>query len=113
MLMLTYFAHGGEVHNTALEASAHSLAWYLQLLLLILGIIGFSGSIWFVTRRSDLTVLLTAFTLLVAGFTLFKISPVVSVISITVGLIATLLVTLFGLGDKPTAQDKSKDTTTE
>lgn len=91
-------AHAGEVHETAAEATAHRTAWYVQLPLFFLATLGFAAIVYLITKKQDLTILITATVMLLAGFGLFQIAPFVSVAAITAGLVGTLFTTLAGLG---------------
>ena len=44
--------------------------------------------------------------LLLVGFGLYAVAPVVSATAITIGMVTTLLVTLVGLGNSSTAERK-------
>ncbi len=92
------FAHAGEVHDSTITASAHELAWYVQLPLFFIVVAMFGSLIWLVSKRQDTTLLITSFALLIAGFSLFKVAPIASATAITLGLVTTLAVTLLGLG---------------
>jgi len=92
------FAHAGEVHETTVETIAHELAWYIQLPIFIVSVFILGYVIWLITKKPDTTVLIMATILLIAGFLCFSIAPLISILSITVGMTATLFVTLVGLG---------------
>ena len=92
------FAHAGEVHDSALETTAHSLAWYIQLPIFLLALFGVFSILRMVLKDAQKASLITATLLLILGFGLFKIAPVVSATAITLGLITTLLTTLIDLG---------------
>jgi len=100
--MLNYvFAHAGEEHETIVEATAHELSWFVQLPIFVITIAVVAYFIWLITKKIDTTILLTSTILLVAGFAFFSIAPLVSILSISIGMTATLFVTLTGLGHKP------------
>ncbi len=96
--MFHILAHAGEAHESAIESVAHSLAWYVQVPLFFVGAAFVAAVIWLITKRTDRTLMLTSFLLLVAGFALSGVAPIVALLSITTGLVVTLLVTLVGLG---------------
>lgn len=95
-------AHSTEIHETTIETTAHEFAWYVQLPIFIVMVAIFAYLIWLLTRKKDTTLLITSLALLISGFGMFKVAPIVSATAITVGLISTLLVTLLGLGSDNT-----------
>lgn len=96
------FAHAGEEHATTIEATAHELSWYVQLSIFLVSVLALSYFIWLITKKQDTTVLLTSTILLVAGFACFSVAPLISILSISIGMTATLFVTLVGLGKRET-----------
>ena len=91
-------AHAGESHSSELEAAAHELPWFLQVLLFLMGIALVYTLVWIITKKVDTSLLILSFALLVTGFLVFQVAPIVSVLAITLGLITTLFVTFVGLG---------------
>lgn len=91
------FAHAGESHGSELEAAAHELPWFLQIIVFLVGIALVYSLVWLITKKVDTSLLVVSFVLLVTGFLVFQIAPIVSVLAITAGLIATLFVTFVGL----------------
>ncbi|MBP6961969.1 hypothetical protein KBB49_00320 [Candidatus Saccharibacteria bacterium] len=98
------FAHAGEDHSTTAEAVAHQLEWFYQIPIFIVSVFIVGYFIWLITKKQDTTVLLTSTILLIAGFACFSVAPIISILSISIGIIATLFVTLVGLGQKPKAK---------
>ena len=98
LITITRFAHGGETHANEALAQVHEISWFLQLPLFAIMVAVFAGIVWLLIKKPDVTALITSFALLVAGFGLFEVAPVVSAFAITAGLITTLGVTLLGLG---------------
>ncbi len=98
--MISTFAHAGEIHETAVETTAHALAWYVQLPLAIFIVAGFYALLRLVIKSTANALLILSLLLLIAGFTLFSVAPLVSATAITVGMVITLLVTLVGLGQE-------------
>ena len=96
----TLLAHAGESHESTLEATAHEIAWFIQLPLFLLAVAGFFSIIYMITKKRETATLMTAFVLLFAGFGLFQVSPIVSATAITLGLVSTLFITLVGLGSE-------------
>lgn len=95
-LILRITAHSGEVHQSRLASQIHAFPWYIQVLL-FLCIVGVIFSLaWLVTRKLPTAMLATSCALLVIGFGSYQLSPIVSVLSITIGLAATLFLTLIG-----------------
>lgn len=95
--MITFFAHGGEVHETASESTMHILSdWYIALPLFILVIAGFAALVYLATKRSKpVTYLSVVGLLLVAGVFMYDKSPVVSIVSLAVGM-AMILASVLG-----------------
>ncbi len=91
-------AHAGEDHGSEAAATIHELAWYYQLPIFFLVFLGICTLIWLITKKLDLVILISSTMMLITGFLVFQVAPLVSIISITLGLIATLAVTLIGLG---------------
>lgn len=91
-------AHAGEDHGSEVEATLHELAWYVQLPVFFIGLILVMSLIWLITKSLDTVILISSFLMLITGFLVFQIAPLVSIVAITFGLIATLAVTLIGLG---------------
>lgn len=90
-------AHAGESHGSELEATAHELPWFLQILIFLVGIALIYSLMWLITKKVDTSLLVLSFVLLVSGFLVFQVAPIVSVLAITLGLISTLFVTFVGL----------------
>jgi 4-amino-4-deoxy-L-arabinose transferase-like glycosyltransferase len=107
--MINIVAHSGEIHETAIESSVHSLAWYVQLPLAIFVAAGVFALLQLVVKNKNNALLIMSLLLLIAGFGLFSIAPLVSATAITTGMIVTLLVTLVGLGAN-TDSPKEKET---
>ncbi len=101
-MLNTIFAHAGEEHATTAEAVAHQLEWFYQLPIFLVSVLVLGYFIWLITKKQDTTVLLTSTILLIAGFVCFSIAPLISILSISVGITATLFVTLMGLGHRET-----------
>lgn len=99
MIIPILLAHAGETHESTIEATAHEIGWYIQLPVFLLALAGFIAILYLLTKKTKLTVLLTASVLLVIGFGFYRLSPVVSATAITLGLVSTLFITLVGLGD--------------
>ena len=98
--MINILAHAGETHGSDIAATAHELGWYIQLPLFIILVAVFASTVWLISKKMDTTLLVTAALLLITGFGLFEIAPLVSALAITVGLVTTLGVTLLGLGSE-------------
>ncbi len=91
-------AHAGEVHSSDTTAAIHEVAWYYQLALFLVALLAVSTLIWLITKKLDLVILISSLLMLITGFLVFQVAPIVSVVAITLGLIATLSTTLLGLG---------------
>ena len=97
-LMNTLFAHSGETHVDTVEAVAHYAQWYIAIPLYLLVMAAITYVVWLVTgKKKDTTLLIVSFVLLISGLTMFNISPFISVIAITTGLVATLFSAFVGL----------------
>jgi type II secretory pathway component PulF len=99
MNMLHLFAHSGEKHADSAEAARHLLnSWYVALPLFLLIVTGIAILTYLVSKRDVITTaLVTALVLLVSGFTLYTYSAAISVVSITLGLMLAMGVTLISL----------------
>ncbi len=95
------FAHAGEAHSSDALSSIHSLNWSIQLLLFACGVSALFSVVWLITKKIDTALLVTAFGMLITGMGGYTVAPVVSVIAITLGFIASLFVSLVGLNTKP------------
>jgi len=96
--MLTTLAHADEAHSSTIESIAHSLGWYIQIPLFVVSVALFASIMWLTTKRIDRTLLATATLLLFTGFALATVSPLIGILSITIGLLSTLFMTLTGIG---------------
>lgn len=94
------FAHAGESHETVVESTSNALAWYIQLPLFLIVVAGLFALMQLIFKKKSTAFLVTAFALLIAGFGLYSVAPIVSATSITIGMATTLLVTLVGLGSE-------------
>lgn len=99
MLMnILLLAHAGEDHSDTAEAFAHFAPWYIAVPVFLVVMTMITYLVWLVTgRKNDTTLLIVSGILLVVGFTMFNISPYISIIAITVGLLATLFSAFVGL----------------
>jgi O-antigen/teichoic acid export membrane protein len=105
MLKVIYFAHAEEIHTSTFEELLHyATPWYLALPLFIMVSIIIGYLAWLVGGRKPGTVMLIeAIFLLVSGFMLANISPLVSALAIVVGLLLAACMTLIGLANGPRA----------
>lgn len=103
IMFIQIFAHAGEEHSETIESINHFLPWYfaIPLFLLTLAVIGYL--VWIVSgRKLDTVALILAFICLISGFGLFVISPAVSVVAITLGIILAGAVTFLGIANENT-----------
>jgi hypothetical protein len=86
---MTRLAHSGETHGDELASIAHSIsAWYIAIPVFFILVSAIGYLAWLVTgKNSHITLGIVTAVLLIAGFTMFVVSPAVSVIAITVGLL--------------------------
>jgi hypothetical protein len=103
---IAQFAHAGEVHESPVESASHALAWYGQLAMFLVLLLVVYTVVNMVFKKKSTALLITATLLLMVGFGLYAVAPVVSATAITIGMVTTLLVTLVGLGDSSTAERK-------
>ncbi len=99
--MFNIFAHAGERHESAAVAAAHEIPWFIQLPLFVGLIMLFALIVWQLSKKTELTVLLTSALLLISGIGFYEAAPAISIVAITAGLFSTLFITLVGLGPKP------------
>lgn len=97
-LTINEFAHGGEIHQSKLTAEIHAFAWYIQVPLFLCFVGAVFSLAWLITRKISTAMLATSFVLLILGFGSYQLAPIVSILSITLGLAATLFLTLIGSG---------------
>jgi hypothetical protein len=91
-------AHAGELHVSVVESAGHWFEpWYVQV-----GI--FAGSLLLVgaisklfTKHSAWILLGLAITSLMAGFGLYSVAPIISILSLSCGLVVSMLLTIIGL----------------
>lgn len=101
------FAHGGEIHDSTIESSAHALAWYIQIPLFIFIMVGVYSLLQLLIKQKSTLYLVIAFILLIVGFSTYELAPAISVMSITIGMAMTLLLTLLGLGNNSPAKHQT------
>lgn len=102
-LIASLFAHAGEDHDTVIDTAAHSAPeWYIAIPLFLIVIALVANFIWTITKKNlGTTILVTAIILLMAGFTMYRISPAISVISLTAGFILAGFLALGSISGKP------------
>lgn len=99
MIMIpNILAHAGEEHIDTVEAVSHYAPWYIAVPLFIITMTIITYLVWLISgKKKDTTLLTVSVILLVVGFTMFNLSPFISIIAITVGLLATLFSAFVGL----------------
>lgn len=106
--LLQVFSHAGEAHESSAEATSHLVgSWYIMLPLFILAVAGLAAIVQLLFKKIDITAIVTSFALLVSGFTLYNVSALVSILSITIGLMLAMAITLIGL-QSPAKTTKKK-----
>lgn len=100
-------AHAGEEHVSEIESTVHAWPWYVQIPIFFLVLVAVMTLLWLLTRKVDLVVYISSFLMLIVGFVSFQVAPLISVVAITFGLIATLSATLISLGS-PDSDKKHK-----
>lgn len=95
-------AHAGEEHENAIEASSHLAltTWYIALPLFIVANVSISYIVWILSNKQLHNVLLLeAIVLLVSGFVFAEIVPVISIISLTFGIILAGFLAFVSISD--------------
>lgn len=97
--MLFILAHAGESHSDGLESITHYAApWYVAIPVFLVVTIAIAYLIWLVSGKNLGTVLLViASWLLLVGFGLYSISPIISALSIVSGMVIAGFLALAGL----------------
>jgi hypothetical protein len=97
--MLPIIAHAGESHSDSIESIAHYTApWYIAIPVFILVTFAIAYLVWLVSNKDmGAVLLLIAGWLLLVGFGLYSISPVVSALSIVSGILIAGFLALAGL----------------
>jgi len=97
--MITLFAHAGETHSEGIEAVAHYVApWYFAIPAFIFVVAAIGYLVWLIGGKDLGKVLvIEAGLLLIIGFGLFNISPIVSAIAIILGMFTAGFLALAGL----------------
>jgi predicted membrane protein len=91
-------AHAGEEHSDIAETVTHYAPWYIAvpIFFIIIALIGYLA--WLVSgKKIDTVLFVEALLMLFTGFLVFNISPVVSVISITVGIVLAGFLAFVGI----------------
>lgn len=101
-MIIQILAHAGEEHADVAEAVTHLAPAYIAvpIFFIVAVIVGYLT--WLVSgKKLDTVLFVLALLMLVAGFTMFMISPIVSVLSITIGIVFAGMLAFIGLsGDK-------------
>ena len=99
--MLKILAHSGESHENSFEKFAHEYTpgfLAVPAYLLALAMIGYI--VWIVSgKKTDAVLIVLAVINLICGFTFYAISPLVSVIAITMGLVMSGMLTFGGISN--------------
>ena len=98
--MITFLAHAGKSHGTAIDATTHVLfqEWYIAVPILILSVLGLATIAFFLSKRSKAVTYLTVCgALLVIGVFSYTASPAVSIVALSGGMAMTLLIVLASL----------------
>ncbi len=98
--MARFLAHGGEVHQTAVEAASHSLLreWYVALTVFSIFMYALIRVVYILSggsRSSMVAAALLAF--FVIGLGTYQLSAPVSILSLTAGFGLALLTAMAGL----------------
>lgn len=96
---MIYFAHEGEIHETAAASAWHSIVgeWYiaLPLYLIILFVIG--AAVYLASKSKAATFNTLLVVLFVAGIGFYNLAPVVSIVSLAGGFALALMIVITGL----------------
>ena len=99
--MFSFLAHAGEEHSDGLESIAYYAApWYIAIPVFLL-VIAMAGYLtWLVSGKNPgVVAVVVAFICLISGFTMFVISPAVSVVAILTGIFLSGFIALTGLSN--------------
>lgn len=97
-----YFAHGGEVHETATESAWHAIIgeWYIALPLYLVILFAISAAIYLASKSKAATFNTLLVILFAAGIGFYNVAPIVSIVSLAGGFALTLGIVVIGLGGK-------------
>lgn len=106
---MIYFAHNGEVHETAAENAWHAVIgeWYITLPLYLVILFAISAAIYLTSKSKAATFNTLLVILFVAGIGFYNLAPIVSIVSLAGGFALTLGIVVIGLSNKA---DKPKHT---
>lgn len=107
-MVMLFFAHAGEVHESTAEAVSHGLLddWYVALPVFIAAVLAVGTTTYFLTRKSKaatLNVLLAA--CLLAGIVTYTTSAIISVLSLSLGFGMALFQVIVGLSNAPESNE--------
>lgn len=105
---MLFFAHAGETHESTTEAVSHGLLgkWYVATVVFLAAVLAVSAVTYVITRKSKaatLNVLLVA--CLLAGMVTYTASPVISVLSLSLGFGIALFQVIVGLSSAPKSNE--------
>lgn len=102
--MYVYFGHGGEIHETATEATRHVLSdqWYIALPLYICILFTVTGVAYIATRSKTVTLGILLMALFVAGIAFYSTAPAISIVSLVAGFATALGLVLFNINENST-----------
>lgn len=100
-MIISLFAHAEEVHENNVESTIHSLGpWYVALLLVTAVLIAIGYLVWVVSGRKFGSVLLfESICLLLIGFVAATSYPLISVITLTIGIFLAGFLAFAGLAN--------------
>lgn len=99
-MMLRYFAHAGELHETMSQSAIHTLfsKWYLALFFLAVLLMSIGKVTYIISRKSLPAVyVVIMFTLLVVGLLGYRLSSILSVVAISAGFAMSLMQMIAGI----------------
>lgn len=99
-MVMLFFAHSGEVHESTAGAVSHGLLdnWYVALLVFIAAVLVVGTTTYFLARKSKATTLnVLLVTCLLAGIVTYTTSAIISVLSLSLGFGMALFQVIIGL----------------
>lgn len=99
---MIYFAHEGEVHETAAETAWHSIIgeWYIALPLYLIILFAISAAIYLASKSKAATFNTLLVILFVGGVGFYNLAPEVSIVSLAGGFGLALMIVIAGLNHR-------------
>lgn len=103
-----YFAHGGEIHETATESAWHAIIgeWYIALPLYLIILFAITSAIYLISKSKATAFNTLMIILFVAGIGFYNAAPIISIVSLAGGFALVLGIVIVGLGGKSSSKPK-------